>query len=67
MQKKAHGPSWKSAKQVLRGNETWWCPDLKADVAAIYALLSISAQYRDVAWNALPIAGLKFFEVSPTQ
>ena len=46
MQKKARGLSWKSAKQVLRGNETWWHPDLKADVAAIgafpgYAWISI--------------------------
>jgi hypothetical protein len=34
MQKKARGLSWKSAKQFLRGNETWWHRDLKADVAA---------------------------------
>jgi hypothetical protein len=30
MQKKVRGPLWKSAKQFLRGNETWWDCDLKA-------------------------------------
>ena len=57
MQKKARGPLWKSAKQFLKGNETWWYTDLKADVAESCAFSSISAQYCDVAWNALPIAG----------
>jgi hypothetical protein len=53
---------WKSAKQVLRGNEAWWDCDLKADVAKSGAFSSISAQYCDVAVNALPIVGSKSFE-----